>query len=107
MHISYYPHFFRDVIHGQEADTPLFQAVHQLGQDVIKPCALIGVNPIPQLTGTFKGNHLSGCQHHCITGRWIPAFSFTFLLNTKFAEIRDQHIVSGFQFAFDNFKKSF
>jgi hypothetical protein len=108
MRISNHPHFFPDFIHGQEADTLSFSHyLINLGYDFIKASVLIGVNPIPQLTGTFKDNNLSGCQHHCSTGSRIPAFSFMFLLNTEFAEIRDQHILPGFQSAFDDFKKSF
>jgi hypothetical protein len=107
MHISSHPHFLPDIIRGKEADTLLFQAVNQPGYDFIKSSILFRVNPIPQFAGAFKGNNLSGCQHHGVTGSRIPAFSFIFLLNTEFAEIRDQHILTGFQSAFDDFKKSF
>jgi hypothetical protein len=105
--MSYHPHFLPDFIYGQEADTPLFQAVNHPGYDFINPSVLIGINPIPQFAGAFKGNNLSGCQHHGVTSSRIPAFSSIFLLNTEFTEIRDQHILTGFQPVFDDFKKSF
>jgi hypothetical protein len=59
------------------------------------PSLLIGVNFIPQFTGTVKGNDFPGPEHHGIAGGRIPAFPLSFFTNTKFSKTADEDIFIG------------
>ena len=57
-----------------------------VGDSGESPC-LFPINPIPQLTGTFKRNNLHGCQHHGITGSRVPAVTFILFLYIEFTGV--------------------
>jgi hypothetical protein len=55
------------------------------------------IDLIPQLPRTLKRHHPPRSQHHIFTGCWIPAPSFSLLLDAEFPEPADQHILTGSQ----------
>ena len=46
-------------------------------------------------------------QHHILAGCWIPAPSFSLLLDTELPEAADKHVLTGCEVEFDEFDESF